>query len=536
MFNRTLSLKEKVIIFSISLIFLIIVSLLSGIWGLYQIKISKEHAMLAVKVHTSFQELRLLFEKSLMGPHDYLITGEIGEKEVFLADYKNILEKKKEVRGIIRDYRGTNNIKFDKILNNADEQLAIIEQKLPVLKNKLLSFFNLKVSVENTKIGSYMEEMDLHIREVEVELEKEAHVLLELSNNAMNQIHTVFIKVIVLIAFCGIIATLLGVILSYFLIRSITMPINKLIQATMKIKEGDLTIRADIHSTDEIGQLAEAFNNMVENLKNVTASRNELNKEIEERQKAEKQFKESQALLIQAEKMGTIGTMTAGIAHELNNPMMGVLNFIQYCIKHTSRDNKIYEVLLDAVQEAKRCIDILRDLLSFTHMEREGEEDFQRESISEIFETAARLLTYKIEKSHVTIRQHIDENTPKILMRVNSMQQVLFNILLNALDAIEDSEQKEIDVTIRSKEDFVEIIISDSGPGIEAKNMKKIFEPFFTTKPPGSGTGLGLSVCRNIIKMHRGKILCDSKIGEGTQFIILLPLRNTLEGGSKNSA
>ena len=245
----------------------------------------------------------------------------------------------------------------------------------------------------------------------------------------------------------------------------------------------------------------------------------------QELQKLVDELRESQSKVIQAGKMTAMGTMTAGVAHELNNPMMGILNFIQYSLKHTSEDDRRYTVLQDAERETKRCVEIVQNLLTFSRMDTEGEEDYQKESCAAILDRVLKLLSYRIEREKVALTQHTAQGTPDIWMRVNNIQQVFFNLLSNALDALKTSEKKEIHVDMHREGEFVEVSFADSGCGIPPEIRQKIFDPFFTTKPVGQATGLGLSICHSLIKTHNGEILCESEPGAGTKFKVLLPIK-----------
>jgi len=246
-------------------------------------------------------------------------------------------------------------------------------------------------------------------------------------------------------------------------------------------------------------------------------------------QKAYRELQESQAQLIQSEKMSGMGTLVAGIAHELNNPMMGILNFSQYCLKHTSEDDRRYPVLQDIQQETQHCIDIVQNLLTFSRMERE-DETYQKGSCTVILERVLKLLSCRIGKQSVRVTYHTADGTPEVWMKVNSIQQVFLNLTTNALDALERSEKKEIHVDIRRDGEFVQATIGGTGGGIAPENFQEIFDPFFTKKPAGQGTGLGLSVSRAIIKEHGGEITCESEPGIGTKFRVLLPINRRKEG------
>lgn len=234
--------------------------------------------------------------------------------------------------------------------------------------------------------------------------------------------------------------------------------------------------------------------------------------------------------LIQTEKMVATGTLVAGVAHELNNPMTGMLQFAEYCLKHTAEDDRRFPVLKDIERETKRCIDIVQNLLTFSQMEKEGEEGYQQESFAVILDRVFKLLSYRIEKEKVSLTSHVAEGVPEIWMKVSSMQQVFFNLINNALDAVEESKDKEIRVEIHREDEFIRVTIADSGSGIDPEDLKMIYDLFFTTKPVGQGTGMGLAIIQSIIDMHGGKITCDSRPGVGTTFNILFPIERRREG------
>ena len=226
---------------------------------------------------------------------------------------------------------------------------------------------------------------------------------------------------------------------------------------------------------------------------------------------------------IQMEKLSSLGTMAAGIAHELNNPMMGMLGFVEYCIKHTTKEDRKYTVLKDTVHEIKRCTDIVGNLLTFSRVEK-GKEEYEKQSFTTIFDRVLRLLSYRITKENVSITQQIAEEPSEIWMKTGNIQQVFLNLITNALDAVKENENKEIHVDVRPEGEFVQVTVSDTGCGIRPQELHKIFDPFFTTKPAGQGTGLGLSVSQGIIREHGGEIACESEVGEGTKFKVLLPM------------
>jgi two-component system NtrC family sensor kinase len=238
---------------------------------------------------------------------------------------------------------------------------------------------------------------------------------------------------------------------------------------------------------------------------------------------------EQSAQLMQAEKMGALGIMAAGIAHELLNPLVGILNYVQFCRKRTAEDDPRHDVLQDIERETERCTDIVKNVVTFSRTEQEGEEEYQKESLATIIERVVKLLSYRIGAEKVTLTRHVAEGTPAIPMKVNGMQQVLLNLITNAMDAVKESEKKEVNVEVYQEGGFIRVNVSDSGVGIAPENMEKLFDPFFTTKPADKGTGLGLTIVRSIVQAHGGEITCQSEPGAGTTFSMLLPIKNEQE-------
>lgn len=226
-----------------------------------------------------------------------------------------------------------------------------------------------------------------------------------------------------------------------------------------------------------------------------------------------------------------IGTLAAGIAHELYNPLMAIQNLSNYCLKHTGGDDRRYAYLQDMEREAGRCIGIVNNLLAFSHAEQ-IEEPYQSEDLAQIIDRVVNLLSFRLRKEKVSITRRIAGDIPPISVKVNSLQQVILNLLTNALDAVADSQRKEIRIEARPTGDRVRLLIADRGTGIAPEIMNRIYDPFFTTKPAGKGTGLGLSISRSIINSHGGTIDCRSNPGVGTTFSIELPLKNERSGGN----
>ncbi len=250
-------------------------------------------------------------------------------------------------------------------------------------------------------------------------------------------------------------------------------------------------------------------------------TRAELYREL---QASYKKLQDQSQQIVQTEKLRTLGTMAAGIAHELNNPMMGILNYLQYCLKHTAADDRRRPVLADAEKEIRRCIYIVENLLTFSHAEKVDRKRQEKADLTLIIDGILSLLSYKISAEGVSITKKYAGNIPPVPVDVDRMKQVFLNLVKNALEALEPANRKEIRIEMQAKGNFLEVTVADTGCGIKPGDIAKIFDPFFTTKEVGKGTGLGLSVVSNIIREHGGKITCESEPGQETVFKFFLPL------------
>lgn len=233
----------------------------------------------------------------------------------------------------------------------------------------------------------------------------------------------------------------------------------------------------------------------------------------------------SEAQLIQAEKASAVGTMVAGVAHELNNPLTAMLQFAQYARKHMPDGEQAAAVLGDLEAEVKRCIEIVDNLLSFSRNKPEEEGKLADESLLILLERVERLLAYRIREQGVSILKKIDARLPLVPIRSDRIAQVFLNLMLNALDAVSPTPDPEIVIRMGVEGGFVQVSFEDNGIGVPVEDRLLVFDPFFTTKPVGKGTGLGLSVSRGIVESHGGSLHCEDRPGGGTVFRLLLPLR-----------
>ena len=311
-----------------------------------------------------------------------------------------------------------------------------------------------------------------------------------------NQIHLMIGQLRQQLISWSSIAILIGIMLAIIMVYLVFKPLSLIKQAAEAIARGRF-VKVDVLNTrDEIQQVMEAFNIMVS--------------ELERRQDQ----------LIQAEKLSSLGTLTAGVAHQLNNPLNNISTSCQIAIdEFTSGDEKIQQQMLHNIeQETLRARDVVKNLLEFA---RTQEFAPQQAALAEVVHKSILLAKSQIRPD---IRMTVDIPADLVLpMDVQRMQEVFINLIINATQAIDRQGQITIRAALDVATDEVVIEIQDNGQGIPEKNLARIFDPFFTTKEVGVGTGLGLSVVYGIVQQHRGSIAVQSKAGQGTSFFIRLP-------------
>jgi signal transduction histidine kinase/ActR/RegA family two-component response regulator len=295
----------------------------------------------------------------------------------------------------------------------------------------------------------------------------------------------------------------------WFLIRRVTQPLRELRDGAEAVARGDFSHRIEVTSRDECGELAKSFNHMTESVKN---SREQLEKTVET-------LKTTRAQLVQSEKLSGIGEFVAGVAHELNNPLTAVIGFAEL-LQQSDVDEKHRMFSRRIVQSAERCHKIVQNLLSFA---RQHTPERKLTQLNAIVESVIDILQYEMRTSNIVLNKELQTGLPPLLADAHQLQQVFLNILNNARQAMEGRANASVRIATRAVGDRLEVIFQDNGPGISEENLSKIFNPFFTTKPVGKGTGLGLSLSYGIIQEHGGSIRVESKVGEGTTFVIDLP-------------
>jgi two-component system NtrC family sensor kinase len=330
-----------------------------------------------------------------------------------------------------------------------------------------------------------------------------------------------------LLVFLGIAAG--GVALVYLVAvrvaRRISKPIHGMALAAQRIAQGDYSHAVDGGSDDELGYLAHSFNTMTAELQlahtALRESAGQLERKVEERTA---ELKRMQAQMIQSEKLVAVGKLAAGVAHEINNPLTGVLTNSSLMLEDLADDHPWREDIQTIVNETLRCRKIVKGLLDFSRQTRP-----QRTllDLNQVVEDTLSLVRNQTVFRNTKIVYELDPHLPTVLADADQMRQVVLNIVLNAAEAMVQGGELRLASASNVAKKAVELRISDTGPGIPDEVRARIFEPFFTTKK--TGTGLGLAVAYGIIERHHGEIRIDSARGKGTTFTISVPIGGTAD-------
>ncbi len=337
-----------------------------------------------------------------------------------------------------------------------------------------------------------------------------------------------------MIVYFTLLLVMLGILLSVTLVKMIASPINTLVEVTERIASGDLSQRVKMQTDAELERLAEAFNKMCDSLQRSQSELELHNQTLEQKvHERTQKLEEVQKQVIQSEKMAAVGQLAAGVAHELNNPLGGILGYAQFAIeklqngKLEERDYANFQrYLADIELQARRCKMIVKNLLKFSRSSDKAE--FDLVDVNAALEETFVFTQHQLGMKDIHLNVELQPNLPRILGNVNLLQQVFTNILINSMQSMPQGG----DLAVRTRHNppvgefggSIEIEFSDSGVGIPEENRSKIFEPFFTTKKVGEGTGLGLSVSYGIIRDHGGDIKLDSQVGVGSTFTVVLPI------------
>jgi len=331
----------------------------------------------------------------------------------------------------------------------------------------------------------------------------------------------------VMLTFTGMAAVLVVILLVilFFITSSIIHPLQGMVLATKKIAQGNLSHKVEMNVKDEIGQLAESFNQMTANLKEANEKLLNWGKTLEKRvAERTQELKETQDFLVQSEKLASLGKMAAGIAHEVNNPLTSILLNTHLMLEKLKEHDAFFESLSMIADETSRCTNIVKGLLEFSRQEP-PQKSFA--SVNDVITRTVNLLANQASYQNIEIIKHLDPNLPLIEFDTNKIKQVFWNFMLNASEAMPQGGTLTITSRFSRQKKYIEILFQDTGIGIPKQDIGKLFDPFFTTKE--SGTGLGLAVTYGIIKQHNGHIEVDSEPEKGSTFKISLPIEQSAD-------
>jgi signal transduction histidine kinase len=313
------------------------------------------------------------------------------------------------------------------------------------------------------------------------------------------------------------------ILIGYILAQLIARPILRLRDMSQAVAGGDLNQSIGLHQSDEIGELAGAFDTMTLRLRERTAEAASLYAETVQRNielaDTNARLQAMQLQLIQSEKLAAVGQLTAGIVHDVKNPLAvikGLAEVLQDDATITDETRHELQVIRESAEKANR---IVSDLLKFA---RQSQPEMQIHDLRETVEASLRLTTYLIREARIQLVKEIPEQMMLVTYDPQQIEQVLINMIHNAIQAMPN--RGTLQVRLNQVDGSAVVAVQDTGIGISPENLLRIFDPFFTTKPEGVGTGLGLSVSYGIIANHHGHIEVDSEVGKGTKFTIYLPV------------
>lgn len=306
-----------------------------------------------------------------------------------------------------------------------------------------------------------------------------------------------------------IISLILSVSIFLLLYWIVIKPISKLSRKMSLTEKGDLTVRSDLSKSDEVGQLGRSFDSMIDKLQTARMELESFHFQQMER----------------ADRLASVGELASGIAHEIKNPLAGIAGAVQILSKEFKGDKQKQKIVNEILQQISRLDKSVKDLLNYASPSMPS---FELGDINSIIDKSLFFVTQQPKAREIEIIKNLDRTLPKIRVDYKQIQQVLLNLILNAMNALEGKGKVRISTYLSGKGQIV-VEVVDNGKGIAEEEMSKLFIPFFTTRE--EGTGLGLSISKRIIEQHNGKIEISSRVDEGTTVKIFLPAERAKKKG-----
>jgi len=314
-----------------------------------------------------------------------------------------------------------------------------------------------------------------------------------------------------------------------FVFWIVERPVAEIRKGTEHLAAGDLGHVIPVRSSDQLGELAESFNEMSHELRDARSELEKSAKTLEDRVKAKTtELQRAHEQMIQTEKLASLGKLAAIVAHEINNPLSGILTYSRLMRKWIDRGDDLVErtgemreslALIES--ESRRCGDIVKNLLMFA---RAVPMNVQKVDVNAVLNQCVRLIHHKLELSGIALGMDLDDSLPEIDGDPAQLEQLFLVFVMNAIDAMPHDGVLHLVTKQEDGADEITVIVEDNGVGIPEEVRSRLFEPFVTTKEAKSGIGLGLAIARRVVERHAGTIEVKSEIGRGTSFIVTLPI------------
>ncbi|MDD5688191.1 MAG: ATP-binding protein [Elusimicrobia bacterium] len=486
-----MTIKNRLIISFASMLIIVVfiavvLSMRGKILRYYLMQSAQSYSLMA-----GIREIQYYLDKSVSACDFYFVLGEESEESRFYEFSQMLKEKNDSYLAQLKNYKISKNEynEYVEIANLCDTLVAKYKNIIAIYasgkKGKA-------ISAVDEDIIPYLNKTRKNIKDIYEEKASDFKVA-EKRSLEIEQINFLISSGL------SVMAVVLAIILSIMLFRSISSPLSRLREGAERIGNGDFSYEVKLSGNDELTLLAKVFNKMAQNLK------------------------KSETQIIQMDRMASLGRLAGGIAHELNNPLTGVLGQSQRILEKLSPTDPLRDTIEKIARAAERCRKITKDLLDFS---RQKDYHFEQVSITEVIDTCLGISSSDLTASKINIVKNYGKNMPKVAISTPHIQQVFLNIITNAIQAMPHGGV----LTVTTSRDamvlptYVNVTFVDMGTGITKENLTKIFTPFFTTKDPGKGTGLGLAISFGIVQRHKGKILISSE-GErkGATFTIKLP-------------
>ena len=317
--------------------------------------------------------------------------------------------------------------------------------------------------------------------------------------DSKRQMVNAFVSITVFVA-------IVTIIVSYIISRQIVFPINSFANAAKQIAQENFDVRVEYELNDELGELADTINYLAETLK--------------ERDEKIKEFTKSR--IMASERLALVGQLSANVAHELNNPLTGIVTYAHLLLEKIPSEHPSIDHINKIVVQADRCKEIIRGLLDFS---RQRQPNKTLCDTNAILQNCISLVENQALFHNITVKKDFSTDLPMAVLDPSQMERVFINLIINAAEAMDGNGCLTMATRLNQSSQSIEIDFIDSGHGIEEENITKIFDPFFTTKEVGHGTGLGLAISFGIVKKHQGNITVRSVLGKGSTFRVHLPIK-----------